>query len=265
MRANLRPSAGSAATVAAELRRGWGWGRSGWEQVRGNLPLWIGMSCLYLVPAALLARLPFAGPLLVLLLSPMLLAGVLLAAERGGVRPDKDTAYERWLARPRRALVAALVDEVHIYPAILLGIITLGLVVLLFIVEHLFGFGSFSGVFGPAARNAPWWAIALGLVGAVILHALLAMGLLYAVHRTVLAGRDPIAAVGDSLAACTRHPAAALALVALYAIPYLAIVLAFSLSALLGYLLLFTVGVFALPIFVAASLVSYRDLFAVRA
>lgn len=266
VRTNPSANAAAATTVAGQLLRGVRWGRCGWDEVRRDVPRWVGMSCLYLVPAALLARLPFAGPLLVLLLSPMMAAGVLLAAERGDTaRAGKGSHYERWAAGPGRALLAALVDEKRVYPAVLLGIITLGLVVLMFIVEHLFGFGSAKGLLSASARNAaPLWSIVLGLAGAAILHVLLAMGLFFAVHRTMLAGRDPMTAMSDSFTACTQQPVALLALGGLFALPYLLIALAFSVSAILGYLLLFTLGVFALPAFIAASLCSYREVFPAR-
>jgi hypothetical protein len=251
-------------TVGAQLIRGFRWSRCGLAELRRDAPLWIGMAILYLLPAVVLARVPFAGPLLVLLLSPILLAGALLSADNAKFTAPSagETAVHRWITRPGRALVSAIVDEKRVYPSVLLGIVTLGLVVLMFIVEHLFGLGSLRILLTASARHAaPLWSIALGLIGAAILHVLLLMGLLYAVHRTMLGGRDPMTGIGDSFAACARQPFAFLALAGPFALLYVLIVAAFGFSGILGYLLLFSVGLIALPAFVAATVCSYREVF----
>jgi hypothetical protein len=260
-------TAAGAESMSAQLAQGFRWGRCGWDEVRRDMPLWIGMSGLYLLPAVLIHRLPFAGTLLLLLLSPMLLAGVLLALDRSKASPAATTtSTDRWVARPGRALFTAFTDEKRVYSAILLGMLTLGLFVLVFIIEDLFGLGSFRALLSaPSHQVTPLWSIALGLLGATVLHTLLAMSLLYAAHRTILAERDPVAGIGDSFSACARYPYAFAVLVGLFLLPYLLIVTAFSVSPVLGYLLLFTLGLAALPAFVAATVCSYREVFAAPA
>jgi hypothetical protein len=251
-------------TVGAQLARGFRWSREGLAELLRDAPLWIGMAILYLLPATILARVPFAGPLLVLLLSPMLLAGVVLSARdpKFTTLGVGGTTVDRWIIRPGRVLFSAFVDEKRIYPSVLLGIVTLGLVVLMFITEYLFGLGSLRSLLTASARHAaPLWSIALGLIGAAILHVLLVMGLLYTVHRTMLGGRDPMTGIGESFAACTRQPFAFLAFVGPFALLCTFIVVAFGFSGILGYLLLFSVGLIALPTFVAATICSYREIF----
>jgi hypothetical protein len=250
-------------TFAVQLANGWRWTLGGFAELRRDPPLWLGMAVLYLLPAVVVSRIPFAGPLVVLLLSPMLLAGALLACENPELAPMKEqTDIERWLRRPARALFSAIIDEKHVYPTVLLGIVTVGLVVLMFILEHLFGLGSVRNLLAATARHtAPLWSIAVGLLGAAILHVLLLMGLLYAAHRSMLHGRDPMTAIADSFAACMRQPFALLALAGPFALLYVLIIAAFGISALFGYLLLFTAGLIALPAFVAATVCSYRDVF----
>lgn len=246
-----------------QLLHGWRWARAGFAELRQAPPFWLGMAIVYLLPAAIVSRIPFAGPLLVLLLSPMLLAGALLASMDEKREPaSTQTEIERWLYQPGRALLSALTDEKRVYPTVLLGIVTVGFVVLMFIVEHLFGLGSIRSLFAATAHHAaPLWSIALGLLGAAILHVLLLMGLLYAAHRTVLDNRDPMTAITDSFAVCMRQPFAVLALAGPFALLYLIIIVAFGISGLLGYLLLFTAGLIALPAFVAATVCSYRELY----
>ncbi len=254
---------GAAAVSGAgtQFSTGVRWARSGWDETRRNVPLWVGMSALYLIPAALLLRLPFAGPLLVVLLSPMLLAGALLTAER-----HKNTTtgapVDQWLKRPFERLTSALTDTAYVYPAVLMGIVTLGLVVVVFIVEHLVGLTSLSALRSAATLGAVQAvSVLVGVLVAGLLQVLLLMALFYAVHRTTFAGRDPLSAMGESFRACWRHPWAITGLTGVYALPYLVILGGFSISALLGYALLFTVGLACLPAFVLASYSSYRQLF----
>lgn len=254
-------AAEAVSSPGTQFSTGLRWARGGWEEVRRNAPLWVGMSALYLVPAALLLRLPFAGALLVVLLSPMLLAGALLTAEHRKHRTGGN-AVEQWLKQPLENLTSALTNSAYVYPAVLMGIVTLGLVVVVFIVEHLVGLTSLSGLRTAATLGAvPAASILMGILVAGLLQVLLLMALFYAVHRTTFAGRDPLTALGESFRACWRHPWAITGLAGVYALPYLLIVGGFSLSALLGYVLLFTVGLVCLPAFVLASYASYRQVF----
>lgn len=248
-------------SAGTQFSTGIRWARIGWEATRRDVPFWIGMSALYLIPAALLLRLPFAGPLLVVLLSPMLLAGALLAAERHR-HTATGTPVDQWLKRPFEKLTAALTDPAHVYPAVLMGIVTLGLVVVVFIIEHLVGLTSLNSLRSAASLGAvPAASLLLGVLVAGLLQVLLLMALFYAVHRTTFAGRDPLTAMGESFHACWRHPWAITGLAGVYALPYLLIVAGFGISALLGYILLLTVGLACLPAFVLASYVSYRQIF----
>lgn len=252
----------AAADVASSrFATGIRWARDGWDEVRLNPSLWIGMSGLYLVPASLLIRLPFAGPLLVVLLTPMLLAGVLLAAERPK-RAAAPVPVDQWFKRPSEELTRALTDSARVYPAVLMGIVTLGLVVVVFIVEHLVGIGSLGSLRSAATLGgASAVSLLIGVLVAGLLQVLLLMALFYAVHRAVFAGRDPLTAMGESFNACVRHGWAITGLTGVYALPYIVIAAGFSASIVLGYLLLYTVGLVFLPAFVLASYRSYRQIF----
>lgn len=249
--------------AAAQIPRAARWVREGWETMRRAMPFWLGMAALYLIAAAVLSRLPFAGPLLVLMLSPMLFAGALLAADgEPRAMPETQSAYERWVRAPGFALFGALTDANRVYSTVLLGMIVLGLIVTTFIVEYLFGLGSLRTLLSRSLyRATSIWSILPGIAGAAILNILLAMSLLYAVHRTTLAGRDPFSAIAESFAACARHSVATATLGAIFLVPYLAVMLAFRLSTVLGYAALLAIGVIALPVFVIATLASHRDLF----
>lgn len=250
-----------ATAAGTQLLIGLGWARMGFEQVRREPTRWLPMSTWYLVPAVVLGQIPFAGPLLVVLLSPLLWASALLALAEPS-KADPGTPKERWMTQPLHELGRAFSDAAHVYPLVLLAIVTLGLLVTVFIVEHVFGIGSLS-----ALRNAstvsviPSISILAGLIVAGLLHVALFMALFYAVHRVLFAKRDPLNAMEDSFGACWRHGWAIAGLALAYLVPYVAVVTAFSLSRAFGYFLLLTIGLVALPAFVIASYRSYGEVF----
>lgn len=249
--------------TAAQMLRAVRWVREGWDTTRREIPFWFGVSGLYLIGAAVLARLPFAGPLLVLMFSPMLLAGVLLAADaEPRTVSGAQTVYERWVRAPASALFAALTDADRVYSTVLLGIIVLGLIVTTFIIEYLFGLGSLHTLFSRSIyRATSIWSILPGIAGGAMLQILLAMSLVYAVHRTTLAGRDPFNGIAESFSACTRYPVALATLGGIFLLPYIAVMLAFRISTLFGYVLLLAIGLIVLPVLVVATLASHREIF----
>jgi hypothetical protein len=99
----------------------------------------------------------------------------------------------------------------------------------------------------------------MGLVA--VLSLLLGMGLLFSVPLTVLANRQPLAAISVSFSACRENAVALLALTVPFFLVYLVILLAYAKSHWLGYLLLVSVGFLALPVFVAAVYCSYLTLY----
>src|SRR5512147_2551768 len=70
--------------------RGIDWIVQGWHRVQEQPPLWFGMSGIYLVLGFSLKLIPFMGDLLLVLVPPMLLAGVVagLAREKSAVHEN---------------------------------------------------------------------------------------------------------------------------------------------------------------------------------
>jgi hypothetical protein len=227
--------------------------------------LWLGMAALYLLLALLLRRIPFVGSLVVVLISPLLLAGALLAAHDLHTRAGRSARHWRqWLAQPLRTLLQALSNEPLMYPALLACIVTLGLVLVATALEYLLTGGSL--VSGLAAGQLagplrPWTFASIVLVAG--LYVVLGMALYFLIPLSVLGGHAVLAAVAASFRACARHAAA----LALFAIGFvvlavtLAVVFALPGGAWLGYGLLFTAGPVALPLFVAGLYCSYRTIF----
>lgn len=247
-------------TKRGYLRQASRWIGCGWRLLQQSLPLWLGMSLLYLALAALLEAIPFAGHLLLVLLSPMLLAGALYALPASPTVGGRGPA--RSIAVAARQLLQAFATEARVYPTVLMGIMVVGLVVLLTIAQYFIGAGSFTAEWAAARHGVVQTASAITrLAASGMLYALLTMALFYAVHRSVYGHREPMTAIADSFAAAKRHLPALAVLVLAFLIPYVIVAGAFQAAPWLGYVTLFSVGLIALPLLVLTSYCSYRDVF----
>lgn len=260
------------AVIAAPAKEGWAqgwrWILCGRQLLQAQAPMWLGMAALYLLLAVLLETIPFVGHLVVVLFSPMLLASALLVLKESPIAPTDAVAGQPpanpldYVRVPAARLLGAFSTESRIYAAVLMGIVVLGLVVVVAICQYFIGAGSFWGMWSGARRASASPAVLLArLLAAGVLDVVLFMGLLYAVHRSVYAWRDPMTAIAESFRACVRNPWALAVYAGAFLLPYLAIAGGFRLAPWFGYVLLFTLGTVLLPLFVLASYCSYRDVF----
>jgi len=260
--------------IAPEENRGTGrgiaWIVQGWHRVQEQPPLWFGMAAIYLVFGFTLKLIPFMGDLLLVLVTPMLLASVVavLAREKSAVHENVNSKtasmpalLQAWLAQPAQELVSIFIREDKVFGAVLLGIVTLGLAMLVKITGYLLIGGSMVSGLTAGQLNAAQITTVLGMLVVVILYLVLAMGLLYSVPRTVLGSRPPFEAIADSFIACRDNAVPLLTLAAPFFIVYLVIIAAFAKNHWLGYLLVFSAGAVALPVFVASVYCSYLALY----
>ena len=147
------------------------------------------------------------------------------------------------------------------FAAVLLGIVTLGLAMLVKIIGYLLVGGSMLSGLAASQVGTAQITTLLGMALVALLSVLLAMGLLFSVPLTVLANRQPLAAISESFSACRENAAALLTLTVPFFLVYLVILVAFAKSHWLGYLLVVSVGFLALPVFVAAVYCSYLTLY----
>ncbi|MEW6329994.1 MAG: hypothetical protein AB1560_00900 [Pseudomonadota bacterium] len=245
------------------------WIACGRQLVLRQPSLWYGMAGVYIVLAFLLTLIPFMGHLLLILITPMLLAGVIWGrAHPAPAEPEPappaspgQALLQTWVTQPTQELLRIFSQEGRLFGAVLLGIVTLGLVMAVKIVGYLLIGGSMiSGL--AAGQSAGTQLTALfGIVLVAILSVLLGMALLYSVPLTVLGNRQPLDAVAESFTTCRTHARTLLILVAPFFLVYVAIVAAFANYPWLGTLLLISVGLLALPLFIAAVYCSYLALF----
>ena len=250
--------------------RGLAWIVQGWHLVQEQPPLWFGMAAIYLVLGFTLKLIPFMGDLLLVLITPMLLAAVVagLAREKSAVHPNVNgkassmpALLQAWLAQPAQELVSIFTREDKVFGAVLLGIVTLGLAMLVKITGYLLIGGSMVSGLTAGQLNASQITTVLGMLVIAILYLVLAMGLLYSVPRTVLGNRPPFEAIAESFSACRHNAVPLLTLAAPFFVVYLGIIAAFAKNHWLGYLLVFSAGGVALPVFVASVYCSYQALF----
>ncbi len=240
------------------------WVRAGFDRVQREPARWLGMTFVYLLIALILKRIPFLGSYVLALLTPITIAGAMLAA-RSSLQPAPVGA-NAWLralsADGARELFQVFRREDHSFAIVIVCVVTLGLVVLVNIPELLITGGSIiSGIAGAnLAGPMPVMAV-VNIAIALALYTLLAMALLYVVPLALFGRRQAIPAVIESFQACLRERKA----LALFVAPFLAVnflvTFTFNVSHWLGYLLLAVMGTVTLPAFVIGLHSSYKTLF----
>jgi len=248
------------------IRQGIDWIVLGARMVLDRKSLWFGMTAVYFVFAFLLKLIPFMGDLLLILITPMLLAGVVRGRAQeshsgqtaeAGAAP---TLFQAWVAGPVQELLSIFIQEDKVFGAMLLGIITLGLAMLVKITGYLLIGGSMVSGLAASQMSTPQPGTLLGMLVVAVLYAILAMALIYSVPLTVLGNRQPLAAISESFSLCRKNAPALLTLTVPFFIVYLVILAAFAEHRGLGYLLVLSVGFVTLPLFIASAFSSYLKL-----
>jgi hypothetical protein len=260
------PADDSGSTSAA-LGQAGTWIACGRRLVLQQPSLWYGMAAVYIVLGFLLTLIPFMGHLLLILITPMLLAGIIWGrahqepAEPAPLPSSVQALLQSWVAQPTQELLRIFTQDGKLFGAVLLGIVTLGLVMAVKIIGYLLIGGSMiSGLAADMAGGTPFTTL-LGMVLVAVLSVLLGMGLLYSVPLTVLGNRQPLDAIAESFTTCRAHARPLLALVTPFFLVYVVILAAFASSPWQGSLLTVSVGLLALPLFIAAVYCSYLTLF----
>lgn len=257
--------------IKTGLNQGLAWITQGWHLIRKQPSRWLGMAVVYLAFGFVLTRIPFMGALLLVLVTPMLLASAVWHLGReNDTAPPQETGsnaapatgwLQDWLVRPAQELISIFSQEEQVFGAVLLGIVTLGLTMVVKIIGYLFIGGSMlSGLAAGPAGAVPLSAW-LGMGVLTILHLLLTMGLFFSVPLTVLHKRQPFEAIAESFSICRGNAVPLLAMTAPFYVAYLGVAIAFNFNHWLGYLLLFGLGIGALPLFMTSVYSSYQSLF----
>ncbi len=253
------------------ISRGLAWIAQGHQAVQKHKSLWYGMTAVYFMLGFLLKLIPFMGDLLLILITPMLLSGVVWGrAQTNHTDQPRDTnrtpstipaLLQAWVIQPAQELVRIFTDEDKVFGAVLLGIVTLGLAMLVKIIGYLLIGGSMVSGLTAGQLNAPQPTTLLDMLVVAILYLILTMALIYSVPLTMLRNREPLAAIAESFSTCRKNPAALLALCTPFFIVYLFLMAVFARFHWLGYLLVISAGFVALPVFVASAHCSFQSLY----
>ena len=115
------------------LGQGKTWIACGRRLVLEQKPLWYGMTAVYFVLGFVLKLIPFMGDLLLILITPMLLAGVVWGRAQEqhaepAAKPDSSSPalalFQTWIAQPAQELMRIFTQEDKMFAAVLLGIVT---------------------------------------------------------------------------------------------------------------------------------------------
>jgi hypothetical protein len=152
-------------------------------------------------------------------------------------------------------------EEEKVFGAALLGIISLGLVMLIRIAGYLLIGGSMLTGLSATQFGVPQMTTLVGMLVVILVYVALAMGLFFSVPLTVLGSRQPLAAISESFSTFRLNAVPLLTLSLPFVILYFIIWAVLSSHTWLGLVLVITAGLLALPLFVASVYRSFVALY----
>ncbi len=227
------------------------------------------MTSIYMLIAVGLKMIPFIGVLVLVLISPILLAGVLdtahdLEAPPAAPQDEGDQPRPNFMKRAVHRLFGAFSHQEEVLPIMVISTLTLGAVVVIQILAQLLKVGgpALSAMLAGSVGPAVWLPAMLSLFVVLVLQIILGMAIFYAVPLVLFKKEPPLAAMEKSFRACLDNAAA----LAIFAIPFAiantaADLLYFDLDFPKDYLVLFVLGFVTLPFFVGGLYRSYEDAF----
>lgn len=252
------------AAPAVGAARALDWLRSGYQLMHAAPRMWFGMTLIYFLIAAGLRLIPFMGGLVLVLISPWLLAGALAGARDTGAAAAGPKGWiESLFATPLRRFALPVRDEHRLAALVIASVLVFGFALLIRIIEELFLKGGALATGLAATGLAPRMGAGFATAALVVAVAYLVflMAVYYLVPLVVFRGRAPMEAMVESVRTCWRNAGAWMLLVGLFFVPYALIVFAYAWIPWTGVLLTLTLGFLLLPLFVATSFASFEALF----
>ena len=259
-----------------DVQRGWSWATGGWRLVKKDISLWAGMGLIFMLIAIVLKLIPFIGLLLLVLLSPMVMAGAMQTADtidQGtyvkpaasgsglGQLPQRMVAWFQYAAG---RLFSAFTDEDKVLPLMVISTLTLGMVVIINILAVLLKVdgSAMSAMFAGSVGPRIWVPALIGWLLVLVLQLVVVMGVLYAVPLILFRRDPPLVAIEKSFIACKHN----LMAVIVFGLPFLVIsmlisALFFTLPFPRDYLSMLMLGWLTVPFFVTGLYRSYWDIF----
>lgn len=258
----------------ADLQHGWSWVLDGLVTLKKDVGLWICMGLIYMLIAIALKLIPFIGLLLLVLISPMLLAGALQTAgdlhsgnlaapthSGSTLSPQGITAN---LQRATGRLFIIFSDEEKLIPLMVISTLTLGMVVVINILAVLLKIDGSALTAMAAGSVGPrvWVPALIGWFLVRFLQLGLIMTVLYSVPLILFRREMPLLSIEKSFAASKQNFIAVCAFGVPFLLVYILInVMFFALSFPFDDLAVLLLGWIAVPIFATSLFRSYQDLF----
>jgi uncharacterized membrane protein len=221
------------------------WWTDAWAMFTKNAAIWIVLGLVLLIILIVLACIPLVGQLASTLLMPVFAGSWMLAAQKsegGGTLEVGD-------------LFSAFRGD-KLTPLIVVGALFLAMMVVIFLVMGVLGFGGFMGMMAGGAMGSAkgmMTGMGVGLFAMLIglaLFMLVSMALWFAPTLVVLRGVAPVDAMRLSFAASTKNVVPFL----LWSIIYLVAAMIATIPLMLGWIVL-------VPVLMLTLYVSYKDVF----
>lgn len=196
-----------------ELPQAGPWIKGAYALVTADILLWGGATAAYLVIAMMVSYLPFVGDVLLVLFTPVVVAGILRDAARPGMAGD----YPR---RVRDIFIGALRDRALALPVMSVATILLGAWVFLTVLAMIFGIDGLSLGQMFAYRDL-LGRLFTGLLLLIFwgLQVALVITTLYVLAAIVLTDARPLEALENTLALWRERPLALTTLGAAFVLP----------------------------------------------
>lgn len=237
-------SDGGSSPRMVDAGRGLGWWQDAWGLFMRNPGMWVVFGVVCFVLFVVLSFIPFLGSLVVALLSPVLMAGWLIAArklEAGGTLEVGD-------------LFSAF--KSHLNPLMVLGALLLGVTVVIGLMAGMLGVGAVAGLgIGGARGSAAGMMAGLGagmlaVLLMLVVGFLVGMAIWFAPALVVFRNMAPIDAAKASFAASLKNVMAFLVFGAIYIVAAIVASIPFG----LGWLVL-------VPLLALCAYLSYKEVF----
>lgn len=221
-------------TNKLDAGQGLAWYGCGWNLFRPFVAVWLLYGVIFLAILAVCFFIPLLGPLLFMLVFPLLAAGFYIGADNvnRGSALELGTLFQGFTREDIRS------------PLLILGGLFLGLMIAAAVIMMLFGAGMMGTMgqggqgpgMGPQAFFSP--AMGAGFIVGLVVQVLIAMCMFFAIPLATFDQVQPVEAVRSSFQAAARNILPFL----IFVISYMILAFIASLPMLLGLILLFPVA-----------------------
>lgn len=255
-----------------EAVQGIDWISCGWRRFGKDLESWMLMALFYLAGALVLVRVPFMGVLILVFLTPLLMAGTLITAEELSKKSERKKnghssrlkqslrhQFTGSLSSAARGLFRVFSHDDKIFPILQISMIAVGLTLLVqFAVGMIAGAVLLDTVQIGQIGAIQGVQIMVALLAAVSLYFLLAVLFVFAIPLCALGEATVLGGIYYSYRAVAQNWRPFLVYLIVLSIPPALAILCASLLPMAGLVIALIIGCFSFPIIVNSNLCCYK-------